>query len=350
MKIQLMKRIRDKELKALCKQMSIMIASGCDILNILSILINSSSNLMSSNLISVRNSLEKGKNLKESFLSTNAFSNFFISMISAGETSGKIDYVLDEMSRYYDREYKTKSKLLSASVYPIMLIIVSNIVFVFMLVFIVPNFETAFNVQDMELPFYTKFIFALSKYVKSNAVMLIVYVVTFIYLAVSYLVNSSRARYFFDSKLLTIPKIKDLGTLVVSDKFSRTLYILLGSGIYINDSIDIAVKVVNNRYVDEKMNIAKKNIEKGNSITQSLKMTGLFPEIFISMLTSGEESGQFEESLKFVSEYYSEELDIKLEKYMKMIEPIMIVVIGVIIGAMMIAVLSPMFEIISRIE
>lgn len=350
MKILSKKKLSEKELMVFCRQMQVMYKSGCDIISIIDVIMKSSSTTMSKALIIVKKNIENGKNITDSFTDSRYFSKFFLYMVHAGELSGNIEYVFDEMTKYYDRENKLKNKLIGVLIYPIILLIVMLISFIFMLLFVIPNFEAAFDMDKIDLPLMTVLIFGLSRILRDNIFIIIILVIMIISFCYKIIKTDDAIKTFIDRKKFEIPKIKILFQLVVSDKFSRALYILLSSGVYIGESIDISTQIINNTYVDYRMMIAKKYIEEGNSISEALKLTGLFPNMFISMLLSGEESGSFEDSLKFISEYYSNELDVKLEHYVKLIEPIMIVVVGILVGITVISILSPMFDLISTIQ
>lgn len=350
MRILSTKKISEKELSVLCRQMKIMYNSGCDIINILEIIARSSSENLGRALIRTKKGIESGKNITDSFKYSNSFSKFFIYMINAGEVSGRIDYVLEQLSNYYDKENKLKRKLMGAMVYPIVLLIVMLFTFLFMLLFVIPNFEMAFDFDGMSLPIVTRFIFWLSKFLRGNLMFIFVSTIAAVFMLYRFVSDSDYFKVVFDRKKFEIPKMGELFKLIISDKLSRVLFILMSSGVYIGESLDLAVQILNDSYVEKRLISAKIRIEQGNGISESLRFTGLFPDMFISMILSGEESGNFEESLRLVSEYYSNELDLRLEYYVKMIEPLMIVIVGIMVGTMVIAILSPMFELISTIR
>lgn len=349
MKTLLMRKIKDKEIKVMCHQFSGMINSGCDLISCFNTLIQSSSQRMSVVLMLAKRNLERGKSLTESFALTNSFSTFFISMVFAGEMSGKLDYIFERMSKYYDREYKLKNKLLRASVYPIILTVVSMAALIFMLVFVIPNFETSFLIEGANIPNATKRVFQFSKFIKGNLLYILVLLPILLCVLIKIAKGSEEFKSWIDKMKFSIPKLKKICHLVLSDKFSRSLSILMGSGVNITESIAISIRVVDNRYIESKMKIATEYIGKGNSVTNALKATGIFPDMFISMLSSGEETGRFDSCLDSVSKYYEEELDIELETFMKIVEPVLIVFMGLIIGSVLVSVLLPMFDVISSI-
>lgn len=350
MKIFNNKKLKDKEIKVMCRQMSIMYRSGCNIENIFETLIRASSINMARALNIAKLNIESGKSLAEAFSNSNLFSKFFINMLYAGEVSGNTDYIFERLSIYYDREDKLKSKILSVSIYPVILIIVSIFALNFVMLFVVPNFEMAFDLESVDLPSSSRKIFAISKYLRKN----IVYIFISLLIVITYLISAIkkdyRYQYWIDEVKFKLPIIKKINQLLISNKFASILSILLDSGVNIIEAIEIASKTLANSYAEEKLKTSQKHIKKGNNVTDSLELSNIFPQMFISMMASGEESGRFNDALRTVSQYYGEELDIELENFIKMFEPIMIIIMGILIAITMIALLSPMFDIISTIS
>ena len=342
MKILSQKKIKDKELKLICQQIASMEKSGCDLMTIFDTIIKTSSKKVSGVMIMVKRNIERGRTMTEAFYLTNAFSVFFISMIRAGEVSGNIDFVFEKMSAYYDREHRLKNKLLAAAIYPMILVFVTLLSLIFMLVFVVPNFEAAFAVDMDQLPVATRFL-------RTNLLILLVFSTLLLVSLVQMVKNSREIKAWYDEKKFEIPKLGGLHRMIVSDSFSRAMAILLGSGVHIGESIDITTRLLDNSHIEKKMKLVGERIKKGNSVTRSLELSGIFPQVFISMLMSGEESGNFDRSLEMASSYYERELDQELENLIKIVEPALILLMGLIIGGCLYAILSPMFDMISSL-
>mgnify|MGYP000998315914 CR=1 FL=1 len=346
MKILLQKKIRDKELKIICQQIASMEKSGCDLMTIFDTIIKTSSKKVSGVMIMVKRNIERGRTMTEAFYLTNAFSVFFISMIRAGEVSGNIDFVFEKMTAYYDR---LKNKLLAAAIYPMILVFVTLLSLIFMLVFVVPNFEAAFAVDMDQLPVATRSLFGLSRFLRTNLLILLVFSTLLLVSLVQMVKNSREIKAWYDEKKFEIPKLGGLHRMIVSDSFSRAMAILLGSGVHIGESIDITTRLLDNSHIEKKMKLVGERIKKGNSVTRSLELSGIFPQVFISMLMSREESGNFDKSLEMASSYYERELDQELENLIKIVEPALILLMGLIIGGCLYAILSPMFDMISSL-
>ena len=323
--------------------------SGCDLMTIFDTIIKTSSKKVSGVMIMVKRNIERGRTMTEAFYLTNAFSVFFISMIRAGEVSGNIDFVFEKMSAYYDREHRLKNKLLAAAIYPMILVFVTLLSLIFMLVFVVPNFEAAFAVDMDQLPVATRSLFGLSRFLRTNLLILLVFSTLLLVSLVQMVKNSREIKAWYDEKKFEIPKLGGLHRMIVSDSFSRAMAILLGSGVHIGESIDITTRLLDNSHIEKKMKLVGERIKKGNSVTRSLELSGIFPQVFISMLMSGEESGNFDRSLEMASSYYERELDQELENLIKIVEPALILLMGLIIGGCLYAILSPMFDMISSL-
>lgn len=343
-------KIKSKELKVLCNQMSILLKSGCEITRILNILHEQSDKKLKNAIEEVSINIQNGNNITESFEKTNLFSNFFINMLRAGELSGNLDKIMSDLAKYYDNEEKLKSKIINISIYPIILIIMSLVSSIFILVFIIPNFEMIFQANGINPPLITKILINLSIFIRqkySYIAFLSLILISSAYYLVKY---NSRAKYIKDKMKLKLPFINQMMILLVTTRFCRALRILVESGVQIVDAIDISSKVIDNSIVYEKLSISREYIRRGNNISYSISKSEVFSNSFISMLKVGEESGNLDNALSVSNDFYSEELNIKIEKAMKLVEPIVTVVIGLIIAFFIIAMVIPMFDAINSIQ
>ena len=343
-------KIKSKELKVLCKQMSILLKSGCEITRILNILQEESSKKLKKALEQVSMNIQNGNSITDSFEKTNLFSNFFINMLHAGERSGSIDSIMDDLATYYESEEKLRSKIISISIYPIILIIVSITVGIFMLVFIIPSFEMIFSSNGIDPPLLTKLLINLSMFIRNSYIYIVIVLLIFIS-SIYYLIKyNHKIKYIHDSLKLKIPFTKNIMILLITTRFCRALNILIESGIQIIDAIDISSKVIDNDLVYKKLSISREYISRGNSISYSISKSEIFSNTFISMIKIGEESGRLDDALKVTTDFYSEELNIKIDKIMKSAEPIVTLIIGLVIGLFIIAMVMPMFDAINSIQ
>ncbi len=341
------RKMSDKDIKIMCRQISGMLKAGCDIISIFETLIESSEN---KSAYIVEKAIEKGKNLTESFALTNKFPKFFINMIYAGERSGEIDYVFDRLAQYYEREDKIKSKLINASIYPLILLAISFISLNIIFLIVIPDFKEAFDFETLNKSTWTKMIFKISDLLKNNFIYIYLIIAFILYIIVRSFQKNIKAKMFLDEMKFKIFKLKEINQLIISEKVARVLSILLGSGIHITEAMEITRETIGNSYAERKMKIVAKNIEKGNSLSKSFQAAGIFPQSFISMLKSGEESGNFDNSLKEISVFYGDELDKEIDRFIRLIEPVMIIIMGIIVAILMISLIYPMLGVISSIS
>ena len=337
-------KIKDKEIRILCRQMGILLESGCEITKMIDILINQSNSKISNVLSEISNHIKRGNPITKSFQKSELFSTFFISMVNAGEVSGNLDKVMHNLADYYDKEYKLKSKIKTLLIYPIILILLSLVSMMIIMVAVIPNFEMIFTSNGINPPLLTRILINISTFIRTKYVCIIIAILITIPISIHYIKNSTKITLIKNNFKFKIPIIKNITQLIITTRFCRALSILVESGIQIVNSIDIAAKIIDNKLTYEKLLISKEYIQRGNSVSNSLKLSNVFPKLFISMINIGEESGRLEECLKTIDNFYGNELDTKIEIIMKVIEPAIIVIIGIIIGVFLVAMVSPMFD------
>lgn len=339
------KKLKDREIKILCKEMGILLESGCEITKIFDILKSQSNKRIKTIFNRVTNHIQKGNSITESFQETNSFSNFFISMIKAGEISGNLDKVMNDLSDYYDKEHKLKSKIMLILIYPVILIILSIASMLFILFFIVPNFEIIFQNNGINPPILTKILINISRFIRGNHIFILTALVISLFMINSYIKSSK----FKNSVTFKIPIIKDISRLVVTSKFCRSFSILIEGGIQIIDAINISSQVIDNEFIYERLVISREYIQRGDSISSSLSKPNIFPQLFISMINIGEESGRLDNSLKAINEFYENDLETKIQQFVKIIEPAITIIIGIVVGIFIISMVLPMFDAITSI-
>ena len=343
------RKLKSSEVSIICKKMSILIKSGCEITRTLEILSQQSNKKTRKMFIKISNYIRSGNAITESFDKTNLFSNFFISMLMAGEVSGSLDIVMNDLAEYYEQEEKLKSKIRSISIYPTILVVLSIFTMLFMLVFVIPNFQMVFENNGIQPPKLTQMLINMSLFIKSNYIYLLFSIPILIILLYYLMKTNPKAKYFSDLIKLNIPFIKNVIQLVVTTRFCRTLSILIHSGVNIIDAIEISSKVIDNEIIYQKLLISKEHIKKGNNISYSIEKADVFSKSFISMLKIGEESGNLDSTLTTTNKFYSEELSIKIDRFMRSIEPIITVIIGIGVGIFVIGMIMPIFDAINSI-
>ncbi|MGL4912443.1 MAG: type II secretion system F family protein [Romboutsia sp.] len=341
-------KVKDKELSVLCKQMGILLQSGCEITRMLDILAKQSNSNISKVLNIVSDNIKQGSSIAESFQQTQVFSMFFISMVRAGEVSGSLDGVMHNLADYYTKEYKMKSKIRNASIYPIIVVSFSIISFAIIMVFLIPQFEIMFAGNGINPPFITKILIKISLFIRTKYMYMMIIILGI--LIILNFTSKKVPKIKMDNLKFKIPILKGINQTIATTRFCKTLGMLVKSGIQIVEGIDISSKVIDSEYIYEKLFIAKEYIQKGNSVGYSLEKSNVFPILFISMINVGEESGRLDNCLETTEEFYNNELDMKTEKIAKSIEPAIIIILAFFVGVFMIAMVIPMFDSITSMQ
>lgn len=343
------KSIKSKELRVMCSQMSILLESGAGIDNILEAILEQQKKKYKENLsLAVRN-IKKGYSIENSFRSSDLFSEFFYNMIKCGENSGRLSNVLKDMSNYYERDYRVKSKLKSIMIYPAILLIMMIVALIFIMYAVIPNFALVFESNNIKPPLFSYLVITTMMFFKEYINILIpviIIIISLLYIAIKS--NENNIEKFYRIKS-TFPILKNYYLMSVTAAFSRNMYLMLKSGIPLVEAIKISSDITGNIYIQKKLEISIRYINKGNGISKSIDLAGIFPKIFISMLKNGEESGNIEKSFQYINNFFENELDIMTDRIVRLIEPAMTIIMGFVIGALIIAIVMPMFDTITAI-
>ena len=345
------KKIKLKDISLFCKQMSVMLESGIPLNNAVDILEQqaTSKNLKSSLKI-VSKSLKEGSQLSKAMLDQEGmFPDLLIRMVQAGEKTGKLDEVLEKMSEHYNKELKTSRQIRGAMIYPAVLAFLAVAAVLALLYIVIPSFSGIFEQSGMDMPLPTRIVLAASNFVRSYWYILFGVTGILVFLFLRYR-STEAGRYQLDRLKLWLPVIKGPMQKIVTARFASTLAILTSAGIPLVEAIESAAATTNNAVVIEKMKIANEGLQKGERLTGMITSTGLFPPMMLSMVKIGEESGSLESMLIKTSDYYEEELETAIKQLLSLLEPAMIIVMGVIIGGIVASVMLPMFELAHAVD
>lgn len=345
------KKIKLKDISLFCKQMSVMLESGIPLNNAVDILEQqaTSKNLKSSLKI-VSKSLKEGSQLSKAMIDQEGmFPDLLIRMVQAGEKTGKLDEVLEKMSEHYNKELKTSRQIRGAMIYPAVLAFLAVAAVLALLYVVIPSFSGIFEQSGMAMPLPTRIVLAASNIVRSYWYILFGVTGILVFLFLRYR-STEVGRYQLDRLKLWLPVIKGPMQKIVTARFASTLAILTSAGIPLVEAIESAAATTNNAVVIEKMKIANEGLQKGERLTGMITATGLFPPMMLSMVKIGEESGSLESMLVKTSDYYEEELETAIKQLLSLLEPAMIIVMGVIIGGIVASVMLPMFELAHAVD
>ena len=335
-------KVKLKDIAVFCRQFYVMLDSGLSIGKALNILIEQCEKpKLREALIGVNGELKRGETLASSMRKRkDVFPNLLTSMIDAGERSGNLDIILKRMAEYYEKETKIRGKIKSAMIYPIVLGVVAIIV---ILTFVMPTFVQMFEENNVELPMSTKMVLGTSKMLGKYGIIIFLILVTAIILLGKYL-KSEEGQYKLSSINLKIPVIKKLTQKIIVSRFTRTMGIVSSSGMSLVTSIEIVASVVGNKIAERELLKVKEKVLKGEGLGDSIMNIKIFPPMLASMVKIGEEAGSLDSILDKTADFYDDELEREIKTATALIEPSMIVLMGIIIGFLLISILTPMFK------
>ena len=339
------RKVKLKDIAIFCRQFYVMLDSGLSIGKALNILIEQGEKpKIREALIGVNGDLKRGETLANSMRKRkDVFPNLLTSMIDAGERSGNLDIILKRMAEYYEKETKIRGKIKSAMIYPIVLGVVAIIAITFILTFVMPTFVQMFEENNVDLPMSTKMVLGTSKMLGKYGIIVFLILVTPIILLGKYL-KSEEGQYKLSIINLKIPVIKKLTQKIIVSRFTRTMGIVSSSGMSLVTSLEIVASVVGNKIAEKELLKVKEKVLKGEGLGDSIMKIKIFPPMLASMVKVGEEAGSLDSILDKTADFYDDELEREIQTATALIEPAMIVVMGIIIGFLLISILTPMFK------
>ena len=340
-----------RDLSVMCRQFVSMTKAGVSILESLKMLCEQTENKrLQDALKEVRISVEKGETLADSMAEhPKVFPGIMVNMVAAGEASGSLDVALERVATQLERSNKTQAMVKKAMIYPIAVCIVAIIVTIVMLVVVIPNYEDMFKDLGTELPWITKFYVGLSHGIV-NYWFIVVPVILAIAFGIKAFSKTDLGKHFFGKIALKIPLFSKLVIKSASSMMARTMSTLLGAGVPLIEAVDIVSGVLNNVYFKEAMQDAKDEITIGMPLSRPLQESGLFPPMVYQMIRIGEESGNTEEMLDKLADYYDEEVEMTVQSLMAAMEPMIIVILAIVVGGLVAACMAPMMSMYTALD
>jgi type IV pilus assembly protein PilC len=335
-----------KTISIFCKQFSICIKSGipiCDILHLLYLQMENKS--IKNSLISIKENVQKGNSLYISMKKTiNVYPEFMINMIYLGEESGKLDIILEELAQYYEKEYKLLKKFTNSMIYPCTVFLTLMVVSLFLFIKVIPVFITNLNSLNAEIPLITKIVLGTSSFLSDNFLWILMLILILVFMFMEYF-KTENGQIGFDKFKFICPALGPVYKRLIYTRFTRGLNILLGSGVGLLKSFEIINDVISNRYFKLKLKTVFVDIKKGEELSSCLSAMNIFPMFFISMVKIGEETGNLEEMFLTAADIFYEDAQENVEKATALLEPIIIIFLGVMIGTIILAVMLPMLNV-----
>jgi type IV pilus assembly protein PilC len=340
-----------RELAVFTRQFSVMIDSGLPIAQALNILAEQSESKALREVTSVvAKDIESGSTLAEAFRKfPKMFDDLFTNLIEAGESGGVLDVVLQRLSVYIEKAAALKSKVKSAMVYPVTIISVAVIVVMFMLIFIIPTFAKMFKDMGAELPLPTKIVLGLSDFLRAYWWALGLGLAAGIFGLKKYY-DTDRGSVVIDAFLLRVPIIGMLVRKIAVARFTRTFGTLISSGVAILEALRITARASGNRIVERAVMAARVAVASGRTLAEPLRSTPVFPPMVVHMISVGETTGALDAMLQKIADFYEEEVDNAVGALTSLLEPLMIVFLGVCVGGIVVAMYMPIFKLVTMIK
>jgi type IV pilus assembly protein PilC len=344
------RRVKTTEVTRFTRQFAVMLNAGLPMVECLDIATQQcESRDLKRVLYHVKESVQTGSTLTEALRNHRKhFDDLYLHMVEAGETSGTLDTILNRIASYREKRDALLRKVKAALVYPAIVLAVAMAVTIIMLTYIVPIFVNMFQGIEAQLPLPTKIVVSASNFF-SDYFLVIALIVLLLFLALRAFFHTDKGKLWKDKSLLKLPAVGNLIRKSAVARFSRTLGTLISSGVAILEALEITSRTAGNRVIEKTVKNASLAIAEGKTITQPLKDSEIFPPMVTQMIAVGERTGELDTMLDKIAVLYEEEVDTAVAGLTAVLEPVIIVIMGIIIGGILIAMYLPMFEIIGKI-
>jgi type IV pilus assembly protein PilC len=344
-------RVNIQDVSRFTRQLAAMTSSGLPLVQCLDILVSQTENKgFSQKIQQISSDIQVGSTLADAMSKhPGVFNSLYCNMVAAGEASGNLDGVLNRIAEYQEKSAKTMRKIKGALTYPVIVLCIVVGLTAVMLTFVIPIFAGMFKDLGGTLPLPTQIVMSISDFLVHNIVYIILFLIAAAVSVVLYYRTES-GHYNIDFALLKFPILGDLVRKTAVGRFSQTLATLLTSGVTILDALSITAKTAGNKVLEKGLLRVLEKISGGMTIAEPLKDTGVFPAMVTQMIAVGEKTGDLSGMLAKIAEFYTEEVDAAVESLTAVIEPIMIIVVGIVVGGMLVAMYLPIFSMVGAIQ
>lgn len=339
------KKITAQEIHVSTRQLATLLEAGIPLIQALDGLVEQTNNrYLKKTIAQIKDAVNEGNSLTAALEEhPRLFSKIYINMVRAGEASGSLDVVLERLAEFGENQAALRSRVKAALLYPIFMAFVGIAVLVLLITFIVPSITSVFEGTSQALPLPTIILIATSSLLQQYWWLLLL-VITGTLFAITAFLRRPKGKRMWDTCKLSLPGLRDLNIKIASARFGRTLASLLSSGVSLTASLQIVENIVNNSVLTEVIEQAEQELEKGKSLSQIFKASDYFPPMLVQMIAVGEQSGALEKMLEKAADSYEKEVEAKILALTSMIEPVMILVMGVAVSFIVISILLPIFE------
>ncbi|HSC71577.1 MAG TPA: type II secretion system F family protein, partial [Candidatus Methylomirabilis sp.] len=330
--------VGEKDIVVFTRQFATMIDAGLPLVQCLEILASQQENkIFKKTLMEIRQSVEGGSTFAAALKQhPKVFTSLYANMVEAGEAGGILDTILNRLAQYMEKAMALKKRVKSAMVYPSTIVTVAVVVVIFLLIFVIPTFKAMFEGFGATLPLPTQFVLGLSNFVRAYFLYGVALTGGAVF-ALRWWYGTTGGKWAIDSFLLKTPIFGILIRKVAVAKFTRTLGTLISSGVAILDGLDITARTAGNKVVEAAVLKTRASISEGKTIAEPLKASGVFPPMVVQMIAVGEQTGALDAMLSKIADFYDEEVDNAVTNLTSLLEPMLMVFLGVVIGGVVIA-------------
>lgn len=343
--------VKPRDLSVFCRQFQSILKAGVTIVEALDMLADQTENKVFATAIrETKTAVQKGSTLGGAMkMHPKVFPNMLVNMVEAGEVSGSLEVALERMGTQFEKSAKLKGLVKKAMIYPIMILIVAFVVVIAMSILVVPKFAEMFEDMGTEMPAMTAAIMKFSDFILTKWY-LVLLVIAVVGLAIYFFAKSDVGRRFFGRLSIKLPIFGKLIVKSTAANFARTISTLVSAGVPLSEGLEITARSMNNVLFKEALKDAKLKVEQGSNLSEPLAACGLFPAMIPQMIRIGEETGNVDGMLVKAADYYEEEVEIATGSLTSLIEPLIIVVLGVIVGFLVLALYMPMMSMYGGME
>ncbi len=339
-------KVPEKDVVVFTRQFATMINSGLPIIQCLEIQSSQQENKeFKKVLTTLKADVEKGETLADGLRKhPTVFDSLYCNMVDAGETGGALDVILGRLAFFMEKNMKLKKKVKGALVYPASVLCVAVIVIAIMMIFVIPSFQKMFSGFGAELPLLTQIIVNISAFLRNNIIFILAALFAAVFALKKIYAKNDKAHHFFDNMFLKMPVFGLLLRKVAVAKFTRTLGTMVSSGVPILTSLDIVARTAGNVVIEKAILATRESISQGKTIAEPLMDSGIFPPMVVQMIAVGETTGALDQMLNKIADFYDDEVDVAVSAITSLIEPLLMVFLGGILGTMIVAMYLPIFK------
>lgn len=348
-KVKLFERISSKDIVLFSRQLAIMFKSKVSLVESLRVLsVQAKSQDFKERIIELSQEVEAGTPFSKALSRhSKIFSPFYIAMVKSGEVSGKLSEVLDYLADHLEREYHLTAKAKGALVYPALIILVVLLVLLLMVFFVIPQLTEVLISGGQELPFVTKIVIAFAAFLKNWGILFLAALAVLIFFSFRYYLTESGGK-LFDRKFLMIPFVGELLKMIYTARFAENLSTLISGGLPIAQALETVADIIGNSAYKEIVFEARDKVRRGERISSVLsKYPDLFSPVFVQMILVGEETGTLDTTLVHIVDFYQKEIDRSIDSTLSILEPVLIIFLGVTVAGLMLSILMPLYQVIA---